>query len=84
MFIPVDKTEESVYPIDAKYALSPSHNCGLKPYQPQQMNANDMAAFRSQLFLTSCMNLIVLSFILIILTLVTAVAVQSMKMRFTR
>ncbi|WP_375102329.1 hypothetical protein ACDZ28_00560 (plasmid) [Paenibacillus sp. RS8] len=36
----------SVYAIDAKDAIPPSHNCGLEPYQPQRMIANEMAAFQ--------------------------------------
>lgn len=36
----------SVYPIDEKDAIPPSHNCGIEPYQPQRMIANEMAAFQ--------------------------------------
>ncbi|MGP3788575.1 ThiF family adenylyltransferase [Paenibacillus sp. 1A_MP2] len=34
-----------IYPIDATDLIAPSHNCGLEPYQPQRMIANEMAAF---------------------------------------
>lgn len=37
---------DGVYPIDAKDAIPPSHSCGLEPYQPQRMIANEMAAFQ--------------------------------------
>jgi hypothetical protein len=37
---------DSVYPINAKDAIPPSHNCGVEPYQPQRMIANEMAAFQ--------------------------------------
>ncbi|WDI05277.1 thiamine biosynthesis protein ThiF (plasmid) [Paenibacillus urinalis] len=33
-----------VYPINAEDAIPPSHNCGLEPYQPQRMIANEYAA----------------------------------------
>lgn len=36
----------SIYPIDTLDAIPPSHNCGLEPYQPQRMIANEMAAFQ--------------------------------------
>ncbi|MDN4067654.1 ThiF family adenylyltransferase [Paenibacillus vini] len=35
-----------VYPIDANDVIPPSHNCGVEPYQPQRMIANEMAAFQ--------------------------------------
>ncbi|WP_336775335.1 ThiF family adenylyltransferase [Paenibacillus sp. MMO-58] len=35
-----------VYPIDVKDAIPPSHNCGLEPYQPQRMIANENAALQ--------------------------------------
>ncbi|MFD2614616.1 ThiF family adenylyltransferase [Paenibacillus gansuensis] len=42
-----------VYPIDAKKdAIPPSHSCGVEPYQPQRMIANEMAAFQ----ITTVMN----------------------------
>lgn len=41
-----------IYPIDAADLIAPSHNCGLEPYQPQRMIANEMAAFH----ITTVMN----------------------------
>jgi hypothetical protein len=37
---------DGVYPIDAKDAIPPSHNCGVAPYQPQRMISNEMAALQ--------------------------------------
>ncbi|MDK8193050.1 ThiF family adenylyltransferase [Paenibacillus sp. UMB7766-LJ446] len=36
---------DSIYPIDDNDLIPPSHNCGLEPYQPQRMIANEFAAF---------------------------------------
>lgn len=41
-----------IYPIDAKDVIPPSHSCGVEPYQPQRMIANEMAAFQ----ITTVMN----------------------------
>lgn len=56
-----------VYPIDAKDAIPPSHNCGVEPYQPQRMIANEMAAFQiatvmNELFATNSILVNVLNF----------------------
>lgn len=41
-----------VYPILSTDPIPPSHTCGLEPYQPQRMIANEMAAFQ----ITAIMN----------------------------
>lgn len=56
-----------VYPIDAKDAIPPSHSCGVEPYQPQRMIANEMAAFQittvvNELFATNSVLVHVLNF----------------------
>lgn len=56
-----------VYPIDAKDAIPPSHSCGVVPYQPQRMIANEMAAFQittivNELFATNSILVHVLNF----------------------
>ncbi|QHW35574.1 dinucleotide-utilizing protein (plasmid) [Paenibacillus rhizovicinus] len=56
-----------VYPIDAKDAIPPSHSCGVVPYQPQRMIANEMAAFQitavmNELFATNSVLVHVLNF----------------------
>lgn len=56
-----------VYPIDAKDAIPPSHSCGVEPYQPQRMIANEMAAFQittvmNELFATNSILVNVLNF----------------------
>ncbi|GKS12881.1 hypothetical protein YDYSY3_38810 [Paenibacillus chitinolyticus] len=37
---------DSVYPILDHDAIPPSHGCGLEPYQPQRMIANEMSALQ--------------------------------------
>ncbi|MGU3473207.1 ThiF family adenylyltransferase [Paenibacillus sp. D51F] len=58
---------DGVYPIDAKDAIPPSHSCGIEPYQPQRMIANEMAAFQittvmNELFATNSVIVHVLNF----------------------
>lgn len=36
---------DSIYPLNIKDMIPPSHNCGVEPYQPQRMISNEMAAF---------------------------------------
>ncbi|MFC5402379.1 ThiF family adenylyltransferase [Cohnella soli] len=61
------KPLDGVYSIDAKDAIPPSHSCGLEPYQPQRMIANEMAAFQittvvNELFATNSVYVHVLNF----------------------
>lgn len=56
-----------VYPINMKDTIPPSHNCGIEPYQPQRMIANDMAALKittimNELFATNSILVHVLDF----------------------
>ncbi|WP_054943684.1 ThiF family adenylyltransferase [Paenibacillus ihuae] len=58
---------DRVYPIDTKDAIPPSHSCGVEPYQPQRMIANEMAAFQittimNELFATNSILVNVLNF----------------------
>lgn len=58
---------DGVYPIDAKDAIPPSHNCGVALYQPQRMISNEMAALQittivNELFATNSILIHVLNF----------------------
>lgn len=56
-----------VYPINAKDAIPPSHSCGIEPYQPQRMIANEHAAMHistvvNELFASNSIHVHVVNF----------------------